>query len=279
MFTKAGIVTLNQVNIYNGNGQRVEKSENGQSTKYYYQNDSVLYTTGKADTSTELEEPDVVEKLTGVTSLNLMGSSGNAIATVRDISSTEGEKHYFYNKDMRESTTNLVNVEGKSEVAYDYDDFGVTTTIGDSSFFDEVCYTGGIYDVSTGLYYLNVRYYDPQNGRFITQDTYRGELNKPDTQHLYVYCTNNPINYVDPSGDWIETVIDVVSTGYSLATFMKKPPWLNAGYLIWDVGATLIPFLSGSYVKRSGKLVVKVADKVSDFRSKKKGLPICPTGT
>ncbi|MEG1142315.1 MAG: RHS repeat domain-containing protein, partial [Clostridia bacterium] len=38
MFTKAGIVTLNQVNTYNGNGQRVEKSENGQSTKYYYQN-------------------------------------------------------------------------------------------------------------------------------------------------------------------------------------------------------------------------------------------------
>ncbi len=67
MFTKAGIVTLNQVNTYNGNGQRVEKSENGQSTKYYYQDDSVLYTTGKADTSTELEEPENVEKLTGVT--------------------------------------------------------------------------------------------------------------------------------------------------------------------------------------------------------------------
>ena len=29
MFTKAGIVTLNQVNTYNGNGQRVEKYENG----------------------------------------------------------------------------------------------------------------------------------------------------------------------------------------------------------------------------------------------------------
>lgn len=28
MFTKAGIVTLNQVNTYNGNGQRVENSEN-----------------------------------------------------------------------------------------------------------------------------------------------------------------------------------------------------------------------------------------------------------
>ena len=150
----------------------------------------------------------------------------------------------------------------------------MTTTIGDSSFFNEVCYTGGIYDVSTGLYYLNARYYDPNNGRFVTQDTYRGELNKPNTQHMYVYCANNPINYVDPSGHWIETAIDVASTGYSLATFMKKPSWLNAGYLLWDVGATFIPFLPGSYVKKSGKIVVKVADKASDFRSKRKGLTI-----
>ena len=37
-----------------------------------------------------------------------MGASGNAIATVRDISNTEGEKYYFYNKDMRESTTKFV---------------------------------------------------------------------------------------------------------------------------------------------------------------------------
>ena len=61
-------------------------------------------------------------------------------------------------------------------------------------------YTGGIYDESTGLYYLNARYYDPENGRFLTEDTYRGEVNDPDTLHLYAYCANDPINYVDPSG-------------------------------------------------------------------------------
>jgi len=65
---------------------------------------------------------------------------------------------------------------------------------------NEVCYTGGIYDESTGLYYLNARYYDPEKGRFLTQDTYRGEQTEPSTWHLYVYCANNPINYVDPSG-------------------------------------------------------------------------------
>ena len=82
----------------------------------------------------------------------------------------------------------------------------MTTTIGDSSFFNEVCYTAGIYDVSTGLYYLNARYYDPNNGRFITRDTYRGEINNPSTLHLYAYCANNPINFTDPSGHYSQAI-------------------------------------------------------------------------
>ena len=57
-----------------------------------------------------------------------------------------------------------------------------------------------MYDDSTGLLYLNARFYDPQTGRFISQDTYRGVPDNADTWHLYAYCANNPVNYVDPSG-------------------------------------------------------------------------------
>ena len=32
-----------------------------------------------------------------------------------------------------------------------------------------------IYDDTTELYYLNSRYYNPEDGRFITEDTYTGE--------------------------------------------------------------------------------------------------------
>ena len=57
-----------------------------------------------------------------------------------------------------------------------------------------------MYDKETGLYYYNARFYNPEDGRFLTQDTYRGENMEPDTLHLYAYCANNPVNYVDPSG-------------------------------------------------------------------------------
>lgn len=64
----------------------------------------------------------------------------------------------------------------------------------------EIC-TGQVYDRSTGLYYYNARFYDPEDGRFLTQDTYRGENTEPETWHLYTYCANDPINFIDQNGN------------------------------------------------------------------------------
>ncbi len=64
-------------------------------------------------------------------------------------------------------------------------------------------YRGYYYDVESNLYYLNTRYYDPQSGRFINAD----EITILDeTQsdihglNLYMYCGNNPVMNIDPSG-------------------------------------------------------------------------------
>lgn len=48
----------------------------------------------------------------------------------------------------------------------------------------------------TGQYYLGARYYNSIIGRFIQEDTYRG-----DGLNLYAYCGNNPVIYYDPSGN------------------------------------------------------------------------------
>ena len=64
----------------------------------------------------------------------------------------------------------------------------------------DYAFTGKELD-DTGLYYFAARYYDSSVGRFISQDTYLGNLRDPDTQHLYVYTANNPLKYVDPTGN------------------------------------------------------------------------------
>ena len=98
---------------------------------------------------------------------------------------------------------NLIGADGTAQVSYDYDDFGETTVYDknkDKPFYNEICYTAGVYDKTTDLYNLNARYYDPESGSFLTQDTYRGSRSRTETLNLYTYCAGNPISYNDPSG-------------------------------------------------------------------------------
>lgn len=55
---------------------------------------------------------------------------------------------------------------------------------------------GQQYDQGSRLYYLRARYYDPQLGRFLSEDPIgiSGGLN------LYAYAGNDPVNMWDPSG-------------------------------------------------------------------------------
>ncbi|MEB3104094.1 RHS repeat-associated core domain-containing protein, partial [Ferviditalea candida] len=86
-------------------------------------------------------------------------------------------------------------------------------------------YAGYYWDRKTQYYYLQARYYDPRNGRFLSADTYRGEIQNPLSLHLYAYAFNNPVNYVDPTGHmsfkawWYELAGE--SVGFS-SEFVKQ---------------------------------------------------------
>ncbi len=161
-----------QVNTYSGEGKRVAKSE-GTSlqsltdiTNYYYQEGSVLYTTD------DESNPE---------SFNL-----HNISDIFGTERTDGsdERYYFYLDDIRGSKTGLIDNTAGSIVYYWYNDFGEVSeerAEGYEDFINEVQYTGAIYDSSTGLLYLNARFYDPETGRFTSQDSYRGERDESDT--------------------------------------------------------------------------------------------------
>ncbi|MFT9078474.1 polymorphic toxin-type HINT domain-containing protein [Ethanoligenens sp.] len=55
------------------------------------------------------------------------------------------------------------------------------------------------------MYYLNSRYYDANMGRFINADKLSTTVSQSDdllSANLFAYCTNNPVNNTDETGNW-----------------------------------------------------------------------------
>ena len=163
-------VDYTQQNQYNGFGQRVKKQEGSDTTEYFYDGTAVLYTKDKND---------------AISSFNLIGAEDNILSTARP---GEGDAvdFYTYTKDLRESTINVVGKDGTSQKIYSHTDYGETTEQGENDSYNEICYGGGVYDKIISLYYLNARYYSPENGSFLTQDTYRGSRSKTETDRKSV---------------------------------------------------------------------------------------------
>jgi len=77
-------------------------------------------------------------------------------------------------------------------------------------FVSNATYSGEYLDLSSGNYYLRARYYNPAIGRFLTEDSMRStsrtmqsgqNIVDPLSLNLYAYCWNNPIRYIDPTGN------------------------------------------------------------------------------
>jgi RHS repeat-associated protein len=56
------------------------------------------------------------------------------------------------------------------------------------------------YGDSTQLLYLRARYYNPADGRFLSRDTWGGNVNQPLSLNRWNYTEGNPINFVDLEG-------------------------------------------------------------------------------
>ncbi len=112
----------------------------------------------------------------------------------------EGESPLIYLCDHLGSPIRIFREDQEKALAYD--EFGMTARGNDDS--SSICnyfgYTGEYTDVETNNVYLRARYYSPVTGRFLSEDTYKGDFKDPLSLNLYAFCWNNPVSNVDPSG-------------------------------------------------------------------------------
>jgi RHS repeat-associated protein len=120
-----------------------------------------------------------------------------------------GSSNYFYIQDALGST-HQVWLEGSTKAAYQvstYKPFGIPVSPKGA---EDYLYAGERMNseaAPSGLYYLLARSMDPETGRFISLDTELGSLSTPQTLNRYVYCVNNPLKFIDPTGEGILSII------------------------------------------------------------------------
>ncbi|MEA1867816.1 MAG: RHS repeat-associated core domain-containing protein [Thermodesulfobacteriota bacterium] len=111
---------------------------------------------------------------------------------------TPADAVYCYHFDGVGSTAAITDSSQGVVNSYAYTPFGMLLNESEA-FAQPFKYVGslGVMAEDNGFYYMRARYYDPEVGRFISEDPIGfggGYVN------LYVYCLNNPILYVDPLG-------------------------------------------------------------------------------
>jgi RHS repeat-associated protein len=143
----------------------------------------------------------------------------------------------------------------------------------DASSTNRFLFTGHMWDAETGLYYAKARYYDPQTGRFTTQDSYLGELLDPPSLHRYMYAHNNPTRFVDPSGHSDADANRLAAAMHKRTGFLasdhrpadQRGWWYNFGQELYsDLPPRLLPMghLEGMVQQDAEKLATGIGETV-----------------
>jgi len=117
----------------------------------------------------------------------------------RLVALVQPQQTQYYHHDALGSTIGLTDQYGNDAKSYHLDPWGNIRWETGSSINRHI-FTGKQHDANTGLVYFGARYYDPEVGRFITQDSYLGEPNTPPSLHRYLYAYSNPTVYIDLQG-------------------------------------------------------------------------------
>ena len=177
--TKDGLTTEY---VYEMQGLRLSKTTDASTTRYAYNNSG-----------------EVIAELNGTNQAiaNYIWGPDRLLAKKEAATG----KNYFYLYNGHGDVVQIIDPTGQVVNNYQYDEWGNILSE-QEQIQNSFKYAGEILDEETGYYYLRARYYDPMDGRFISKDTYEGQIDNPLSQNLYTYVENNPLSYRDPLGKY-----------------------------------------------------------------------------
>ena len=187
---------------YDGLGNRRSATRNGITTKY------VLNLLGNLPMV--LMETDANGS---VQNYYIYGASG----LISRIDANNNTSYYVY--DFRGSTVAMTDVTTSANIThkYQYDDYGklLQSEEADTNPFRYVGKMGVMYE-DEALVFMRARYYDPEIGRFLSEDPIW-------SPNLYSYADNNPMMWIDSKGEdavlAFATVMGSVGTASTAADF------------------------------------------------------------
>jgi RHS repeat-associated protein len=116
------------------------------------------------------------------------------------VAMTSGGSTYYLIYDQADSLRVVANSSGNLVKRIEYDSFGNIIDDTNMSFMVPFGFAGGLHDRDTGLVRFGYRDYEPDMGRWTGKDPIGFAGGDTD---LYGYCLNNPINLIDPDGEWV----------------------------------------------------------------------------
>ena len=127
---------------------------------------------------------------------------------------------YYYVLNLQGDVVKLIHYipgfEYESVATYEYDAWGnILSSSGRLAEINPLRYRGYYYDSETGFYYLQSRYYDPENHRFINADSFASTGQGFLGTNMFAYCNNCPTIYEDPSGHALRSNLALICDGGS----------------------------------------------------------------